>query len=540
MGPMVAMPRDVFIMYTKADPYESKLVETVKDRLYDWGLTVWVYEDWDWEKEDEAGPRWRSYGRIDQLDLVRHAMRNPEMFEHRPKGPEPDRDTLAWMFERCGAIVLVAPRGGYPSPGTLIELEVLEREPHAAVTSVSWGKENERLIKDVRVFFDYRMPSAFPRDLTVHSESVARLAWLACMMSRLTECGPMGWDLFRQLARSDSLLNFIARLSLRPVTIPLESDPLRAAVLSGKATAESCTPVLEFWLGGPGFTADHLTSGRPPGDIIEASTLMRSMLRDWCAKAQVRFPALQTPTAKISFPLGAAKMRLGEFRDAIDEFTQALAAPDAQDLRTAILMDRGLTWSELGLPGKAVNDYTEVLKDATLHHDTRAAVLRNRAIIWNDAGKYCDAEGDLDEILSSRQLSARSEALALISRALLKNRTEKPEEAIADYDRIIELTKAPVEARVTALLNRGVLHANLKRHGAAIRDYDAVLEMRESPPEQITRALFNRAYSKSQWDDLEGARTDYETALKQPGLDEDMRAEIARRLAALKGKSPSA
>jgi hypothetical protein len=70
MGPTAITPRDVFIMYTKADPYESKLVETVKDQLYDWGLTAWVYEDWDWEKEGETGPRWRSYGRMDQLDLA--------------------------------------------------------------------------------------------------------------------------------------------------------------------------------------------------------------------------------------------------------------------------------------------------------------------------------------------------------------------------------------------------------------------------------------------------------------------------------------
>jgi hypothetical protein len=104
------------------------------------------------------------------------------------------------------------------------------------------------------------------------------------------------------------------------------------------------------------------------------------------------------------------KMRLGKFRDTIDAFTQALAAPDARDLRTAILMDRGLAWSERGFPGKAVEDYTDVLEDATLHRDTRTAVLQNRAMIWIDAGKHREAEGDDDEILSSRQLGAQSEA----------------------------------------------------------------------------------------------------------------------------------
>jgi hypothetical protein len=68
-------------------------------------------------------------------------------------------------------------------------------------------------------------------------------------------------------------------------------------------------------------------------------------------------------------------------------------------------------------------DYTEVLKDSTLHRDTRTAVLQNCAITWDAAGKYREAEGDLDEILSSRPLSADSEALALISRALLNEKS---------------------------------------------------------------------------------------------------------------------
>jgi len=534
MGSSGAAKRDVFIIYTKADPYESKLVEAIKGQLYNWGLTFWVYEDWDWEAEGEAGPRWRTDGRIDQLDLVRYAMHHSQPFKHRPRGPEPDRETLAWMFEQCGAILLIAPRAVDPSPGSRVELEVLERNPHPAISSVSWYKENERLIKDVRVVFDYRMPSPLPRDFSVPGESAARLAWLACMMARLTECGPMGWDVFRQLARSDSLLNRTARLSLRPVNVPLEPDSLRGAVLSGQATAESCAPVLEFWLGGPGFTADHLTSGKPPTDVIEASKLMRGMLRDWCAQTQDRFPALQEPSAKIGFPLGAAKMRLGELPDAVDELTRALEAPDGQKFRTAALLDRALAWSERGFPGKAIADYTEVLNDAALDADTRIAVLHNRAIAWSAAGKHGKAESDLDTVLAFRQLSAHTEALARISRALAKYRLDKPEEAIADYDRIIELKKAPVEARLKALLNRGALYAKLGRHRAAIGDYNQTLELREAEPRQITLALFNRAYSKSDSDDPDGARADYEEALAQPELDGDLRSEIFRRLAALK------
>src|SRR5262245_21527581 len=176
MDSTVAMPRDVFIVYSKGDPFESKLVEAIKEQLYNWGLTAWVYEDWDWEKESERGPRWRASGRVDQLDLIRYVKRHPEPFEYRPKGPQADRDTLAWMFAHCGAIVLIAPRGGSLSAGTHIEIAVLERVPHPAVASASWSQENERLVEHLQVFFDFRMPSAFPRDVSVAGESLARCA----------------------------------------------------------------------------------------------------------------------------------------------------------------------------------------------------------------------------------------------------------------------------------------------------------------------------------------------------------------------------
>ena len=64
--------------------------------------------------------------------------------------------------------------------------------------------------------------------------------------------------------------------------------------------------------------------------------------------------------------------------------------------------------------------------------------------------------------------------------------------------------------------------------------------MREAPSEQIAIALFNRAYSKSELNDADGAREDYQAALEQPGLEKNMREEIRHRLASLPKKSASA
>jgi tetratricopeptide (TPR) repeat protein len=535
--------RDVFIIHTKADSYESQFVEALKDQLDRWGLSPWVYEDWEWETEGETGVKWRSTGRIDQLDIVRHMTRHPEPFKHRQKGPEPDRDALARMFESSGAIVVVAPRAVTPSGGCFIELEVLQRAHYAPVTGVSWDPENAGLIKDVGAVFDYRMPSPFSRDFKVASESVARVAWLTCVMARLTECGPMGWDLFMQIAQNDALLNRIARRSGRRMAIPLKADPDYVPVVPDSATADSCRPVVEFWLGGPGFTADRLTSGKPPWEIIEASKFMRYMLHAWCEQAKERFPDLEALNAEVGLALGAAKMRLAglgksagvPLSEAIDELTAALEAPNVQAVRTAILLNRGLAWAESGFLDRAITDYSEALKDQKLDAVTRFGVLRNRAIACIEAGRYADAERDVGEALSQKPLSVFSEALALITRARLRYRTDLPEEALADYGRILALKKAPAEARIQALLNRGALLAGLNRHSKAIADYNAVLGLRETSQGEIAKALLNRADSSAQMGDAAGALEDYQAVLQQADIGEEMRAEVERRVADLKG-----
>jgi hypothetical protein len=174
-------------------------------------------------------------------------------FYRQPKGPEPDRGTLNFMIEQCGAIAFIAPRLQHPSPGVDVELDVLAQAAHPPFFRIKWPDQNERLIVEIPSFFDYLMPSRSPSpaDFSLAGETCARLAWLACMMWQLKGCGEMGTDVHRQLARRHGLLNAIA--ATRAVKSSLEPNRLEPAVLAGSATDRTCLPVLESWLGGPSF-----------------------------------------------------------------------------------------------------------------------------------------------------------------------------------------------------------------------------------------------------------------------------------------------
>lgn len=349
------MQRDLFIIHTEADKYEAKLVKTMKLQLCYWGLSGWDYEDWQWETERDPGGSWRDYGEIDQVDPARLAQRHPEPFFHEPRR-EPNREELEFLLEQSGAIALIAPRTGHESAGVLFELDVLAQTTRPPMFRILWGEQNKRFdVGFEESFFDYSMSSSFPQDYRRPAEAGARLGWLACMMRQLHQCGEMGGDLYRQLARRNALLNRISRT--RTVKIKLDPDPLGPAVLSTEAAERTCVPVLEHWLGGPNFEERHLATGNPPSEVIEASKLIGKLLDSWCAQAVNRFPALGTPSANMSFALGATKLRLAQNRAAIEEFQTAQEAAHGEQLRPFILLLRGLAWYELGDHECAFRDF---------------------------------------------------------------------------------------------------------------------------------------------------------------------------------------
>jgi tetratricopeptide (TPR) repeat protein len=438
------------------------------------------------------------------------------------------------MFERSGAILMVAPRAIDPTPGMNVELDVLRRDgAHPPVFSISWHKENQNLTRDVGVFTNYLVPSPFQTDFSVAGETGARLAWLACTMGGIFERGAMGRDVYRQLSRSDALLYRISQ-QLRPSKIALERDPLAPAVLAEDATADSCAPLLAYWLGGPGHTADALTSGKPPTDVVGASKRVRHVLRGWCTLAQERFPSLAALPAESLFSLANAKMRLGETRAALADFDGALAAPGAERYRSSILVNRALAWSVLGFALKAIENYESALEDPALHPRLRLMVLRNCAIACSQAGKLDQAERHLEEILATHELDTELEALTLVSLAQLHTRAGAEQVAIDVYGRILELHKPPVEARLLALVNRGGLYSRLEQYERAIAECGEALDMAEISEHQRLLALCNRAYAKSRCGDAAGALADYERALASPELGADSRVHIEQQMAKLR------
>jgi tetratricopeptide (TPR) repeat protein len=551
MGLPADPKRDVFIVHTKADPFEAKLVEAIKDYLDRWLLIPWVYEDWEWETEGDPGPRYRSYGRL--IDPIRYLTRDPNPFDHGVSRREPDRHALAQMFENSSAIVLIAPRGGGGlTAGAHLELQVLERNPHPAVIGVSWDEANDRMLEEMRVVFNYRMPHMFPKDFSVPGESVARAAWLACMMERVWECNSLGHDLFCQLAAADPLLNRIASQCLTPVRLSVAPNRSWVPVLPDTATVESCGPLFNCWMGGAGYTANALTSGKPPGEIIEASKTMRYMMDKWCDSARRRFPSLDLPKAEVWLSLGAAKMRAGNMDEAIYTLSRGLDAPEASKSRKYLLLNRALAFSEAGRRKDAIEDYSQMLlavnaelernlRDRAELQQLRLAALRNRASVLAEAGQFDLAEKDFDEILRSKPLDVRSEALALVNRGDLKIHTRRYKEAIADYTRVIEeLHKPPAVAKVKALLNRGAAYQRSKQHGIAIEDFDKVLALAETSSENAVRALSNRAHSYHLLRQTKKACKDYEAVLDHPAATNEMRHKAEESLEKLRRKSASA
>src|SRR5262245_57533787 len=114
---------DVFIMYTQADPHESRLCEEIKDLLLAFELSAPGYEEMEWLLDPEPG-EWRSddsYGA--EFDAARLILGDPNAFWHPGNEHPVNKGMLIQYFENARVIVLIAPRAVTPTEGVLHELE---------------------------------------------------------------------------------------------------------------------------------------------------------------------------------------------------------------------------------------------------------------------------------------------------------------------------------------------------------------------------------------------------------------------------------
>jgi tetratricopeptide (TPR) repeat protein len=193
----------------------------------------------------------------------------------------------------------------------------------------------------------------------------------------------------------------------------------------------------------------------------------------------------------------------------------------APTVRMMAYRDRGVAYSNKGLPELAIADFDEALKiDA---NDGAALAARGRANLAR--GQYDRAIADFTDELRSAPVNDRAHnqrGLAYLNKGEL-------ELALADFDRAIAINAGNAAARN----NRGVVLAKQGNTDRAITEYTEALRI--SPDYLLLYTNRGRAYEQT--GQFEQALADYKHAAEQPGrkTSDDQRAKVQakQRLARL-------
>lgn len=185
---------------------------------------------------------------------------------------------------------------------------------------------------------------------------------------------------------------------------------------------------------------------------------------------------------------GAAKLE-----DAAHFWLKAARVPNAGAVNVAqVLLNRGITLSQLNQPEAAITTYDEVLN------------------LFGEA-----AEPDVREQV----------AKALVSKGLVQGKLEQQKAEITTYDDVLrrfgEATEPTLREQVAkALVNKGEAQGRLKQHEVAITTFDEVLRRfgEATEPrlrEQAAYALFNKGNAQGRLGQHEAAISTYEEGLRR-------------------------
>ena len=191
---------------------------------------------------------------------------------------------------------------------------------------------------------------------------------------------------------------------------------------------------------------------------------------------------------------GIVKGSLGQHPDAIADFDQAIRfKPDYAEA----FNNRGVAKGILKHHRDALLDFDQAIR--LNPDDARAYFNRGRAKAALE--DYEDAIVDFDQAIRLNPNYPE----AYNNRGNLKGILNRHEDAIADFDQAIRLNPD----HSGAYNNRGIAKANLNRHSEAILDYDQAIGL--NPGE--AGIYVNRGGAKRSIGDIEGARSDFQTAL---------------------------
>ena len=116
-------PKDIFVIHTKSNELDRRIVDALAEALLPMRFTMWGYSDWDWYESREERPTW-------QDDLMSQGYIDPERaFEDQPlrRRKQADGDRLDEIFSRTRAVIFLNPSDGFLTDGMKEELWSLRR-----------------------------------------------------------------------------------------------------------------------------------------------------------------------------------------------------------------------------------------------------------------------------------------------------------------------------------------------------------------------------------------------------------------------------
>jgi tetratricopeptide (TPR) repeat protein len=231
---------------------------------------------------------------------------------------------------------------------------------------------------------------------------------------------------------------------------------------------------------------------------------------------------------------GDTYRRLGRRDDALADYSRAIEATPGHFHLMALLGRAGI-YGEMGQWGRAVEDYSQVLKQSPQfangfysrarayevlgEHDkavadyTKAIELQpNDLQLWMGRARAYEALGQPDKALADFSKAVElfpTDKSAWSTRGRVYQRRGQPDKAVADFSKAIELDPNDVGARQC----RGDTYRQLGRRGDALADYSRAIEA--APGHFDWMALVGRAVIYSEMRQWDRAVEDYSQLLKQ-------------------------
>ena len=227
-------------------------------------------------------------------------------------------------------------------------------------------------------------------------------------------------------------------------------------------------------------------------------------------------------SAETYFIRGIEKGKLGDYKKAIADFTQAIRLqPDYADA----YYNRGVAKARLGGHRSAITDYDMAIRlqpdyvDAYIGRGNAKARLR----------EYFSAIKDYDTAIHLKPDFAK----AYYNRGVAKDHLKEYFSAIADYDMAIRLQPDYVDAYI----GRGNAKARLGKNLSAIKDFDMAIHLKPD----FAKAYYNRGVAKDYLKKYLSAIADYDMAIRlQPGYADayinrgNAKARLGENLSAIK------